>query len=925
MGPTKSSAAVTRRKYVGNAAGIGLTTTAWILAVAGGATAAEPSGALLDEIRAEATSQSRSTAGRPLPLAAHWNANGAQGQGFSPEYQLRLLSEGRHILPWLEWPPTDAGLDHNFKPGDPRRQKYIEDRLKVYEPVVRELARLKLPISLLATQWESVLSYETAFYDLPPDKNPNVVGADGKVQRRVCPFGPVAPWRDAGRSWTDNLFMKQLQTWYPDPPLVLLISNNEHGKLQWNEAETNPRYLAKYGRGQSDDFKRKVVGDGWIERYDALLEGVRSGLVSDSWRKNSKCVGYEAFGPVHFGRWSGWKQYSLYSPARIDPFPVCWDGGSPSYYLHNWMAITDYTVWSPQIESMNWVFMLDEVHRTRPEFWFELSTWDGDQPGAGNDKRKFYVRQGQPFSPARYEGFVQFGMWLTRPRAVREFRGYLETVEYAGAYFDAVLDSVDRVHRHPLLQKFWRNGTLVPNPRGKHPYQADVPAEYAGLDRWFLLHTDLTPGELQPEEFDNAAPPARQLEVPVFALALALGTAPQREWLLYAHAPREARTGVHIELPGYGPVVVDVPQSGSFFLVTEADKQVRPIHKGGPASLHVEAPQTADVDMPVTFAASEKFDPAGSLDAVRWEFGDGGSQTGERLEHRFQKAGQYRVTAVGLQGQQEVARREVPVFVGLKPDQAEVCRLLMKGALGEGLKSWIWLSGWDKVDYHFIPDASGRGNLGFLAGGSWVHDDQRGTVLELDGKHDRIEISNSPDINTAAYLPQRTIAFWFRAAGEAPQDPLDALDAKAKRAPVVPQVLYEEGGSGAGINVYLNGETLLAGTWGPGAEAWVQTNSENWNRWHHMALVLSAASDGAPELTQALYLDGRQVAEGKGPRMGPHVGDINLGRSGNTRLAGKAADQPGFYFAGRLDDFRILNRALSAAEIARLGKTETGK
>ena len=48
------------------------------------------------------------------------------------------------------------------------------------------------------------------------------------------------------------------------------------------------------------------------------------------------------------------------------------------------MAITDYTLWSPQIETMNWVFMLDEVQRTRPEFWFELSTWDGNVPGQAN-------------------------------------------------------------------------------------------------------------------------------------------------------------------------------------------------------------------------------------------------------------------------------------------------------------------------------------------------------------------------------------------------------------------------------------------------------------------------------------------------------------------------------------------------------------
>jgi hypothetical protein len=40
---------------------------------------------------------------------------------------------------------------------------------------------------------------------------------------------------------------------------------------------------------------------------------------------------------------------------------------------------------------MNWTFMLDEAFRTNPNFWFELSTWDGYEPTLPNDKRKFYL------------------------------------------------------------------------------------------------------------------------------------------------------------------------------------------------------------------------------------------------------------------------------------------------------------------------------------------------------------------------------------------------------------------------------------------------------------------------------------------------------------------------------------------------------
>jgi hypothetical protein len=851
------------------------------------------------EIREEAIRSNRDAVGRPLPLAAHWNVSGVGGAGFSPAYQVELLKKGHHILPWLDWPPTDQMLNTTFKKGDTRRQQYIDKRMKEYEPIIKELARRRLPISFLATQWESILTYDKAFLDLPAEKNPNSIGTDGKVQHRVCPFGPVEPWREVGRVWTDNAFMKKFQEWYPDPPLVVFISNNEHAKLPWTEVETSKRYMDKYGKGKPDEFKRKVVSDGWIERYRAMLESMRAGLTSENWRKHVKFVGYEAFPPVHFGRWSGWKDYSLYTTGRLDPQPLSWDGGSPSYYLHNWMAITDYTLWSPQVETMNWVFMLEEVQRTRPEFWFELSTWDGNTPDQGNDKRKFYIRQGQRFTPARYEGFVQYGMWLTRPRVVREFRSHLETIEYAGPYFEPILAAVDRVYTNPTLQRFWRKGALVVNPRGKHPFQSAIPAEYKDTPRWFLLDTSLTPKEMRAEEFDNAKPPSRQTEVPIFALALVLGSSPEREWLVFAHAPRAAQRDVSITLPDFGPITVDVPQSGSFYHVKENGKQVSAIVKGGPASLRLKAPRFVDVDAPADFAVSDKYSPTGSIGATQWDFGDGKQGGGDRVEHRFAKPGQYLVTATGSEGERAVVHEQVPVFVGIKPEDGLVCRLLMKGAMRDSMPSWIWLSGWDKVEYHFIPDASGAGNLGFLAGGQWVKDEKRGTVLQFDGQRDRVEINNSADLNTDKAYPNRTIAFWFRP---------DRLTGR--------QVLYEEGGPGSGLNLYVDGAVLRGGVWSENKGHWLEQKDVTADAWHHVAFVLRG---GDKESSIELYLDGAKVGTGKAPLLGVHPGDINIGRAGNTRFHDdKVAGQPANPFAGRLDDFRIANRAWTAEQIRAL-------
>jgi hypothetical protein len=494
---------------------------------------------------------------------------------------------------------------------------------------------------------------------------------------------------------------------------------------------------------------------------------------------------------------------------------------------------------------------------------------------------------------------VQYGMWLTRPRSVREFRGHTESVEYAGPYFQPILDAVDRVYTNPMLQKFWRKGTLVVNPRGKHPYQSAIPPEYQKAPRWFLLHTNLTPKELAPTEFDNAKPPSRQVEIPVFALALVLGAAPQREWLVYAHSPRHARLGVTITVPDLGPITVDVPQSGSFFHVKENGKQVEPVIKGGPASLRLEAPRFVDVGAPAAFAVTDKYTPVDPIDAVAWDFGDAGKATGDKATHRFARPGQYLVAVTGSRAGQAEVTEQVPVFVGFKPEDGLVCRLLMKGALRDGMKSWIWHSGWDKVDYHFIPDASGAGNFGFLAGGAWVNDEQRGTVLELNGKRDRVEINNTVDINTGSAVRQRSIAFWFRAHTRSDKE-------KEPR-----QVLYEEGGPGSGLNVYLDGPVLHAGAWNQDKAGWLQTKALEHSAWHHVALILRGTDARDPQIPMELYLNGEKVAEGKAPVIGSHPGDINIGRCGNTLFHdGKKGDNPGYYFAGRIDEFRILNRAM---------------
>ncbi len=469
-----------------------------------------------------------------------------------------MIRRGYPLLPWFTFPPAE------LSEGSAAR------RLPYYEAALRQCAEWRLPITLVGTQWDASLYGDDRFRGLPPEENPNWVDETGKVRKKISPFGPVGPWVEVGRFWTDTPLMRKLQELYPDPPRIIFLSNNEAGRLRWHEVETSKRFLEAHGKGKDGDFKRKVVGDGWIERYRAMQRGMREGLAREAWRKGVKFVGYDAFGPAHLGRWGGWAQYSLHGGGRIAPDPLMWDGGSPSYYTHDWNPSTDYRVWSPQVESMNWVFMLEEALRLNPEFWFELSIWDGDIPGK-QGKIDFYLKAGQAFSPDRYRGFCQFGMWLLTPRVMREFRGYLDTRERVGTRFEAMAEGVRLVHEDPVLTRFWRKSDLVPNGAHPHPYQSDIPEEWSSRDRWFLLDTSLDPPR----------PWKLETELPVFALARAAGGPGGREWLVYAHAPLGDRAGMELTVPAFGPVRANVAVGGSFLWVKEKDRSVKVV--GRPA------------------------------------------------------------------------------------------------------------------------------------------------------------------------------------------------------------------------------------------------------------------------------------------------------------------------------------------------------
>ncbi len=478
----------------------------------------------------------------PLPLAASWST-GLSPLGFSPAWQVEQIRRGRYLLPWfwMEVPPVRPPEDPGYSD--------VFDAI-YYGSAIGYLAQHRLPLAFDMPPWEILLSRVSPAYAKHTDSGGHPI--------LISPFGPISPWYEAGRAWARDPSLLQLQQLYPDPPLVLFISDNESSKLTADDLH------APYSVHPSRQIiaRRHAIGDAWIARYKAMIRGFRDGLEAAGWHNHALFVGYDAFVTSAMGRWGGWGSYSLYVPGRTEPWPYSWDGASVSYYVHNWTPDSDYTVLSPEIEAMNYVPALAEVRRTEPDFWFEISTWDGQEPGQPSDKLLFYASRGQTYPPDRYGGMVQFGMWLLRPRVVRDFRGSLddERIRF-GPYFDRVLDAVGRVHRDPVLRDFWRHGRLVPNPVGGHPYEAALTPELASRPRWFLLDSPANP----PRPWQLTTPLA------VYSLALVRGRAPHREWLVYAFSPLEQSGTVSVRIPDGPEVMVQTALRGAFTLIEEGN------------------------------------------------------------------------------------------------------------------------------------------------------------------------------------------------------------------------------------------------------------------------------------------------------------------------------------------------------------------
>jgi len=452
-----------------------------------------------------------------LPLLAHWNVGIPEYvEAMDPMYMISRIELGEHVL--VSW----------------KLDPYYNDSISsaYYEESIKKAAELNLPLVFVLPAPESALTKDSYYFSLESATNPNVVTTAGDVLERLSPFGADELWNEVGEQWTSTSLMAQLQEWYPNPPLVLFVSEDEAVKLSWSQLSQESRFTTS----GDDNFKRTLVGAEWIEKYRQMHNGFKKGFVNTIWKDNVKFMTYNKFSE-NLGE-SNWLEDATLTNHYMNIWPLTADGFTVDFDLSG--SKTDNSADAPHILVNNLPFMLNEAKLANPNFAYQLSL----------------DTVSKVTEPAKYRGLTQFALWFLRPSIIRQVSQESDR-EALAPLFQEVADSVELIHYNPQLTTFWREGKLVNS--GESDLNQNIPEQYLNDPRWFLLETDANPPR----------PWADNTSIPVWAFALVKGEVPNREWLVYAQSPDGDINDITVSIPGYKDILVDSRVNGSFYILSE--------------------------------------------------------------------------------------------------------------------------------------------------------------------------------------------------------------------------------------------------------------------------------------------------------------------------------------------------------------------
>jgi hypothetical protein len=196
----------------------------------------------------------------------------------------------------------------------------------------------------------------------------------------------------------------------------------------------------------------------------------------------------------------------------------------------------------------------------------------------------------------------------------------------------------------------------------------------------------------------------------------------------------------------------------------------------------------------------------------------------------------------------------------------------------------LWSFNGDDMSGTTAYDRSGAGNTGTLTNGPTKTIGKIGQGVSFDGTDDYVDITN------VAFSGTFTFSTWFYTTNNSQTG----------------IIFGEDGGSDAGgPKIGMTGGNIFVRVNNTGGDSSVAVPTVG--QWHHMVVTRNSSSK------VDLYIDGGTATRLNGDAAQTDTYDLDkIGCNGST---------PDQCFAGKLDELRIYNRDLSAAEISSLYNT----
>jgi hypothetical protein len=179
------------------------------------------------------------------------------------------------------------------------------------------------------------------------------------------------------------------------------------------------------------------------------------------------------------------------------------------------------------------------------------------------------------------------------------------------------------------------------------------------------------------------------------------------------------------------------------------------------------------------------------------------------------------------------------------------------------------------------------------------------SAIRFQSTYDIMEVASSSDINTGT-ITEKSISLWF--------NPTDITGRK---------VLYQQGGTLQGMNIYIQNGRVYAGAWDDAVGwdgTWLFSTNVTENAWNHVTLTYDSVGSEIK-----LHLNGNAALMGTAMALGEHnratLGGVKEGSRYKFAAGFVSSTLPYTYF-GAIDDVRVYKRVLTDAEAVQLA-TET--